>query len=89
MGNSADRSILVLWLLGVSMVTWRELRHPSGVLAMPAPSAYVGTIIVYGAAALVGEVSPPLGVALAFGWTLALAYSALGVKEAPTKGAAA
>ncbi len=75
LSTNADRKVLVLWLIAVGLITARELRTPGlPVYGMPRPSAYVGSAIVYGAAAILSEAVPELAVAFAFGWTLAIAY---------------
>lgn len=79
---NADRKVLVFWLIAVGLITARELRTKDLPLGMPRPSAYTGSAIVYGAAAIVGEFAPDLGVIAAGGWTLAIAYQSLQAERA-------
>lgn len=79
MGQNADRKIVVAWMIAVALITTRELRQKTDrPLGLPLPSAYTGSAIVYGAAAIVAEFAPDLAVVAAAGWTLAIAYRSLG-----------
>lgn len=87
--QNADRKVLVLWFIALGLISWRELKAPSGVLnglggtiKLPNPSAYVSSMVVYGGAALIAEVSGELAVALAAGWTLSIIYRMRGITEA-------
>jgi len=71
-----DRKVLVLWLIAIAMITWRELKAGE---VPPAPHAYVGSAIVYGFAAILAEAAGDVGVYLAVGWTLWLAYGLIDV----------
>jgi hypothetical protein len=75
--SDPQRKILVLALISVVAVTWRELKAGD---IPPAPSNYVGTSIVYGIATVISEASGQLGLYLAFAWTLFIAYSLVGDK---------
>jgi len=74
-GGDPQRKILVLALISVVAVTWRELKAGD---IPPAPSNYVGTAIVYGVATVASEASGQLGLYLALAWTLVIAYSLVG-----------
>jgi hypothetical protein len=78
---NADRKVLVFWLIAVALITSRELSTEGLPLGLPRPSAYVGSAIVYGAAAIVAEFAPALGVVAAGGWTLAIAYGSLQARK--------
>jgi hypothetical protein len=77
-----DRKVLVFWLITVGLITTRELRTPGlPVYGMPRPSAYVGSAVVFGSAAIVSEFAGDLAVLFAAGWTLAIAYGTFAGKE--------
>lgn len=84
--SNPDRKILVMWVIALALITRDELRSGE---QLPRPSRYVGSAMVYGLAAVLAELTGPLAVWLAAGWTLTIAYKALGPAEgatAPTGG---
>lgn len=69
------RLILLLWFLAIVFIARRAIVEEH---ELPPPHAFVGSAIVYGSAALIGEFAPTLGATFAFGWTVALAYAMVG-----------
>ncbi len=77
-----DRKVLVFWLLTVGLITARELRSSAlPIFGMPRPSAYLGSAVVFGTAAIMAEFAGDLAVVFAAGWTLAIAYSVTSSKS--------
>ena len=74
------RLILLLWFVAIALITRRAVVEQK---SMPPPHAYVGSAMVYGTAALLGEFAPQLAATFAVGWTLALAYATVGGPEGP------
>lgn len=75
--TNPDRKILILWVIAIAMITVDEVK---GGQALPRPSRYMGSAVVYGIAAVTAEVAADFAVWLAVGWTLAIFYKALANK---------
>jgi hypothetical protein len=74
--RNPERKVLVLWLIALAMITYKEVR--GGASKMPAPSAYLPSSIIYGIAAVLAEVAGDVSVLLATGWTISLAIGMTG-----------
>jgi hypothetical protein len=69
---NGKRLVFLGFTIAIVLIIVRDTKK--GVVP-PTPAEFLGAAIVYGFAGVIAELAPPLGGALAIGWTAGLAFN--------------